>query len=174
MGHHRTHPALKVLVTGAAGFISGYLVAELLHAGDEVVGVDNHSKYGPVRRSFDGDPRYRLVEGDAKNAELLTELAVDCDQLVAGAAMIGGISYFHEFAYDLLAENERICAATFDAAINAHRAGRLKKITVISSSMVFESVTTFPTPEGAQITPPPPRSPHPFHNPPPAFSPPPP
>ena len=123
-----------------------------------MVGVDNHSKYGPVRRSFDGDPRYRLVEGDAKNAELLTELAVDCDQLVAGAAMIGGISYFHEFAYDLLAENERICAATFDAAINAHRAGRLKKITVISSSMVFESATTFPTPEGAQITSPPPRS----------------
>jgi nucleoside-diphosphate-sugar epimerase len=123
-----------------------------------VVGVDNYSKYGPVRRSFDGDPRYRLVEGDAKNAELLTELAVDCDQLVAGAAMIGGISYFHEFAYDLLAENERICAATFDAAINAHRAGRLKKITVMSSSMVFESATTFPTPEGAQIASPPPRS----------------
>jgi UDP-glucose 4-epimerase len=149
---------MKVLVTGAAGFICGYLVSELLHAGHEVVGVDNYSKYGPVKRSFDGDPRYRLVEGDAKDAELLTELAVDCDQLVAGAAMIGGISYFHEFAYDLLAENERICAATFDAAINAHRHGRLKKITVISSSMVFESATTFPTPEGAQITSPPPRS----------------
>jgi nucleoside-diphosphate-sugar epimerase len=149
---------MKILVTGAAGFICGYLVADLLHAGHEVVGVDNYSKYGPVRRSFDGDLRYRLVEGDAKNAKLLTELAVDCDQLVAGAAMIGGISYFHEFAYDLLAENERICAATFDAAINAHRAGRLKKITVISSSMVFESATTFPTREGAQITSPPPRS----------------
>ena len=35
--------------------------------------------------------------------------------------MIGGISYFHEFAYDLLAENERILASTFDAAIAAHR-----------------------------------------------------
>jgi nucleoside-diphosphate-sugar epimerase len=72
--------------------------------------------------------------------------------------MIGGISYFHEFAYDLLAENERICAATFDAAISAHRNGRLHKITVISSSMVFESATTFPTPEGAQATSPPPKS----------------
>jgi len=149
---------MKVLVTGAAGFISGYLVADLLHAGHEVVGVDNYSKYGPLKRSFDGDPRYRLVQGDAKDAPLLTELASDCDQLVAGAAMIGGISYFHEFAYDLLAENERICAATFDAAINAHRRGRLQKITVISSSMVFESATTFPTPEGAQATSPPPKS----------------
>ncbi len=123
-----------------------------------MVGVDNFSKYGPVRRGHDDDPRYRLVEGDAKDAKLLTELALDCDQVVAGAAMIGGISYFHEFAYDLLAENERICAATFDAAIAAHRSGRLERITVISSSMVFESAEVFPTPEGAERTSPPPRS----------------
>jgi nucleoside-diphosphate-sugar epimerase len=149
---------VKILVTGAAGFICGYLVAELLHAGHEVVGVDNFSKYGPVTRSFDQDSRYRLVQGDAKDAELLTELAADCQHVVAGAAMIGGISYFHEFAYDLLAENERICAATFDAAISAFRLGRLRKITVLSSSMVFESADVFPTPEGAQLTSPPPRS----------------
>ncbi len=123
-----------------------------------MVGVDNFSKYGPVRRGHDDDPRYRLVEGDAKDAKLLTELAMDCDHVVAGAAMIGGISYFHEFAYDLLAENERICAATFDAAIAGRRGGRLERITVISSSMVFESAEVFPTPEGAEHTSPPPRS----------------
>jgi UDP-glucose 4-epimerase len=149
---------MKVLVTGAAGFICGYLVAELLNAGHEVVGVDNYSKYGPVKRSFDDDPRYRLVEGDAKDAELLTELVMDCDQVVAGAAMIGGISYFHDFAYDLLAENERISAATFDAAINAYRLGRLQKINVLSSSMVYESASVFPTPEGVLQGSPPPRS----------------
>ena len=123
-----------------------------------MVGVDNFSKYGPVKRSFDSDPRYRLVEGDAKDVELLTKLASECDHIVAGAAMIGGISYFHEFAYDLLAENERIIAATFDAAISAHRLGRLQRITVISSSMVFEAAAIFPTPEGAQLKSPPPRS----------------
>jgi UDP-glucose 4-epimerase len=89
---------------------------------------------------------------------LLTELACECDHIVAGAAMIGGISYFHEFAYDLLAENERIIAATFDAAIKAHRDAHLQRITVISSSMVFESAAVFPTPEGAQLKSPPPRS----------------
>ena len=123
-----------------------------------MVGVDNFSKYGPLSRTFDDDPRYRLVQGDAKDARLLTELALDCDHIVAGAAMIGGISYFHEFAYDLLAENERISAATFDAAVSAFRNGRLQKITVLSSSMVFESASVFPTPEGAQMTSPPPRS----------------
>ena len=113
---------MRVLITGAAGFICGYLVPELLEAGHDVIGVDNFSKYGRVAKSYDGHPRYRFVEGDAKDVALLGELARDCDQVVASAAMIGGISYFHEFAYDLLAENERILAATFDAAIAAHKA----------------------------------------------------
>ncbi|HET7027300.1 MAG TPA: NAD(P)-dependent oxidoreductase, partial [Candidatus Limnocylindrales bacterium] len=126
--------------------------------GHEVVGVDNFSKYGPVEKSYDNHPRYRFVEGDSKDVRLLTELASDCDQVVAAAAMIGGISYFHEFAYDLLAENERILAATFDAAIAARRAGRLERIVVLSSSMVYESASVFPTPEGAQLTAPPPVS----------------
>jgi nucleoside-diphosphate-sugar epimerase len=88
----------------------------------------------------------------------MQELAADVDQVVAAAAMIGGISYFHEFAYDLLAENERILASTFDAAIAAHKAGRLQRIIVVSSSMVYESATVFPTPEGAEKTSPPPIS----------------
>jgi UDP-glucose 4-epimerase len=149
---------MRALVTGAAGFINGYLVPELLEAGHEVVGLDNFSKYGRLTKSYDSHPRYRFVEGDAKDTALLTDLAADCDQVVAAAAMIGGISYFHEFAYDLLAENERILAATFDAAIAAHRNERLDRIVVVSSSMVYESATVFPTPEGAQLSSPPPVS----------------
>jgi UDP-glucose 4-epimerase len=149
---------VRVLVTGAAGFINGYLVPELLEAGHDVIGLDDFSKYGRVVKSYDEHPRYRFLEGDAKDAELLRDLAADCDQVVAAAAMIGGISYFHEFAYDLLAENERILASTFDAAIAAHRDGHLARIVVVSSSMVYESATTFPTPEGAQLTSPPPIS----------------
>jgi len=149
---------MRVLVTGAAGFICGYLVPELLDHGHEVVGVDNFSKYGRLARSYDDNPGYRFVEGDAKDTDLMRRLAADCDQVVAAAAMIGGISYFHEFAYDLLAENERILASTFDAAIEAHRTFGLERIIVISSSMVFESSTVFPTPEGAQLTSPPPVS----------------
>lgn len=140
---------MKILVTGASGFIAGYLIAELLDAGYTVVGLDNFSKYGNVQKSYDSHPHYRLVEGDAKDVELLKSLLKDCDHFVAAAAMIGGISYFHAFAYDLLAENERITAASFDAAIHAHKHGPLQKITVLSSSMVFESTTEFPTPEAA-------------------------
>src|SRR5207237_5724387 len=86
------------------------------------------------------------------------ELLRNADHVVAGAARIGGISYFHEFAYDLLAENERITAAVFDAAVASHKRGTLKKITVISSSMVYENATVWPTPEGEQRRCPPPSS----------------
>src|SRR6202042_3511646 len=148
----------KVLVSGAAGFIGGYVVEELLRRGYAVVGVDNFSKYGKVRKSYDDHPRYELVEGDARDAGLMTALLADCDHFVAGAAMIGGISYFHTYAYDLLATNERIIAACCDAAIEAHRAGRLRKVTYVSSSMVFESADSWPSHEGQQAEIPPPRS----------------
>ncbi len=148
----------KVLITGSAGFIGGYLVQELLRRGHEVVGVDNFSKYGRVSHAYDDHPGYRLVEGDARDVDLLRELLVGCDHMVAGAAMIGGISYFHTYAYDLLATNERIMAATCDAAIDAHRSGSLRKLTYVSSSMVYESTTTWPSAEGDERRMPPPRS----------------
>ncbi len=130
---------MKILVTGSAGFIAGYLIEELLNHNYEVIGIDNFSKYGRVEKSYDNHPNYKLVEGDVKDTNLMKKLIKDCDQVVAAAAMIGGISLFHEYAYDLLAENERIIASTFDAAIWAFKNRKLKKINVISSSMVFES-----------------------------------
>jgi UDP-glucose 4-epimerase len=148
----------KVLITGASGFIGGYLVECLLADGHDVVGLDNHSKYGKVSKSYDDHPHYRLVDGDARDVDLMTELLLDCDHFIAGAAMIGGISYFHHYAYDLLATNERIMAASCDAAIKAHSEGRLQKVTYMSSSMVFESATTWPSYEGQQREIPPPLS----------------
>jgi UDP-glucose 4-epimerase len=148
----------KVMVTGSAGFIGGYIVEELLQRGYHVVGLDDESKYGPTVRSYDGHPNYRLVRGDARDVELLSELLDDCDHMIAGAAMIGGISYFNTYAYDLLATNERIIASTCDAAIRAHRDGSLTKVTYISSSMVFESADTWPSAEGQELQARPPKS----------------
>jgi UDP-glucose 4-epimerase len=148
----------KILVTGSAGFIGGYLVEELLGAGHTIVGVDNFEKYGRVQKSYDSNPNYIFAEGDVRDTEFLKKLLEDCDHMVAGAAKIGGISYFHELAYDLLAANERIIASTFDAAIWAHKERKLQKITVLSSSMVFEQSNVFPTPEDVVRKIPPPLS----------------
>ena len=139
---------MKVLVTGSAGFIGGYLVEVLLGKGYEVVGVDHHSKYGPITKSYDSHPNYKLIVGDARDVDLMTSAMMDCEHVIAGAALIGGITYFHAYAYDLLATNERIMASTCDAAIRAHRQGKLKKVTYLSSSMVFESTDHWPSAEG--------------------------
>lgn len=149
---------MKILVTGSAGFVAGYVVEELLNHGHKVVGIDNYSKYGFVERSYDNHPNYTVVKGDVKDTELMKELIEDCDQVIAIAAMVGGITYFHDHAYDLLAENERITASTFDAAVWAHQNRHLKKINVLSSSMVYEGTEIYPTKEGAQLTCPPPFS----------------
>jgi len=148
----------KVLLTGSQGFIGGYVVEELLARGYDVVGIDNYSKYGRVTKSYDSHPNYTFVEGDVTDVALMTKLLMDCDHLIAGAALIGGISYFHAYAYDLLANNERIMASTCDAAIRAHRQGKLKKVTYLSSSMVFESTPHWPSVEGDERLIPPPLS----------------
>ena len=150
---------MKVLITGSAGFIGGYLVDELLSRDIEVVGLDNLSKYGDVSRSYDDYPRYTFVKGDAKDTPLMVDLMADVDHVIAGAALIGGISYFHTYAYDLLAENERIIASTCDAAIATMAAGGpLQKVTYLSSSMVFESTDRWPSAEGDERIVPPPLS----------------
>ena len=149
---------MNILITGSAGFIAGYLVDELLNRGHTIYGIDNFSKYGKVEKSYDRHPNYHFVEGDAKEVSLLKSMIENCDQVIALAAMIGGISLFHEYAYDLLAENERIIASTFDAAIWAFKNHNLKKINVLSSSMVFESTNKYPTEEGEQLRCPPPLS----------------
>lgn len=149
---------MKIVFTGAAGFIAGYAIEELLNNGHEVVGIDNYSKYGKLEKSYQNNPNYTFIEGDAADVELMKKACEDADILVAAAALIGGISYFHELAYDLISQNERITAAAFDAAIWAHKNKKLQKIVVMSSSMVYESTEQYPTPEGAQLTSPPPLS----------------
>lgn len=148
-----------VVVTGSSGFIGGYIVEELLRQNYKVIGVDNFSKYGRVAKSYDSHPSYTLIEGDVRDVDLMTKILMDADHFIAGAALIGGISYFHTYAYDLLAQNERIIASSCDAAIAARAAGsRLEKVTYMSSSMVFESTTQWPSREGDERRVPPPLS----------------
>jgi UDP-glucose 4-epimerase len=148
----------SVVVSGSAGFIGGYVVEELLGRGHRVIGVDNYSKYGKVTRTYDEHPAYEFIEGDARDEGLMTGLLRDADHFIAGAARIGGIAYFHRYAYDLLAENERITAVACDAAISAFQRGRLRKVTYMSSSMVYESTDRWPSVEGDERKVPPPLS----------------
>jgi nucleoside-diphosphate-sugar epimerase len=148
----------KVLVTGSNGFIGGYLVEALLLNGYHVIGLDNFSKYGKVEKSFDSHPSFELIRGDAAEPDIVYDALDGCSHLIAGAAMIGGISYFHSYAFDLLETNNRIIGSTTNAAIRRFGEGLLEKVTYISSSMVFESTTRWPSSEGDELKIPPPLS----------------
>jgi len=148
-----------ILVTGSQGFIGSYICAELLSQGHRVIGVDNYSKYGPVIRPHDSHENFRLYVEDVIGIESRDlQRFSEVDYIVANAAMIGGISYFHEYAYDLLSNNERITASTFDLAIKLKSSSVLKRIVVLSSSMVYENTEIYPTPESSLPTTPPPSS----------------
>lgn len=149
----------KVLLTGSEGFIGGYIVKELLDQGYFVIGIDNLSKYGQLIRNHSDNKNYKFIEGDVKDKNLLRASLIDCDYLIAGAAMIGGISYFHEFEYDLLSENEKIISSTIDTAIEVFKENyKLKRVVYLSSSMVFESTDIYPTKEEDLFNIPPPVS----------------
>ncbi len=149
----------KVLVTGGQGFVGSYLCQELVNNGYQVVSIDNFSKYGPIDRPQDKHPNFKLLEMDVRDLDSsIPDCLLDVDYIVACAAMIGGISYFHKYAYDLLATNERIMASTFDLALKLFKENALKRIIVLSSSMVFENTEIYPTPENEVKNCPPPDS----------------
>ena len=150
---------MKILVTGSQGFVGTYLCQELLNSGHEVIGVDNYSKYGKLIRPHDTHENFTFYEIDVLDEDFKKIMRTHKpEQVVAIAAMIGGITYFHKFAYDLLAQNERLSAQVFDAAIEGHQEGWLKRIIAVSSSMVFEETKVYPTPETEVKTCPPPMS----------------
>jgi nucleoside-diphosphate-sugar epimerase len=151
----------KVLVTGSQGFIGSFVCSELLENGYQVLGIDDYSKYGYIKRNHDDHPNFEFKTSDlSKDNFVLGDSLNEFDPsiLINLAAKIGGISYFHQFAYDLIAANERITSNTFDASICSHMRKGLERIIVLSSSMVYESATRFPVKEEDVDIFPPPRS----------------
>ena len=130
----------KVLITGSQGFIGSYLCQELLSNNCEVWGIDNFSKYGKVSRPHDNHPNFHFIEA---NVQDIDKWNVEFDYIIAIAAMIGGISFFHKFAYDLIPENNSILDATFRWALGQQK--QLKRLIMLSSSMVFEGTDSYPT-----------------------------
>lgn len=88
---------MKILVTGAAGFIGTHLTKKLIDRGDEVIGLDNfNSYYSPNIKRQNVEllldrPAFTLVEEDITNRENILELfeSEKFDGVVHLAAMAG-------------------------------------------------------------------------------------
>ncbi len=91
---------MKILVTGAAGFIGSHLAEALLRRGDTVVGLDNFNDYyDPARKRANagrlaGYPQFSMVEEDIRDRpRVLALCAAERFDAVAHLAAMAGVRY---------------------------------------------------------------------------------
>lgn len=128
----------KFLITGGAGFIGSEITRQLLERGFDVKVADDLSK-----KDSQVDPRAEFVKVDLTDRIKTQIVFKGIDICINAAAKIGGIGYFHKFPATILSENNKIYSSTFEAAAKQ----KIKRMVYISSSMVFESATSFPSKE---------------------------
>jgi UDP-glucose 4-epimerase len=79
---------LKVLVTGAAGYIGSIVVGELLAAGYSVVALDSFSTGKNALLPFCLFPTFTFIKGDIRDADLIARLVKNLDLIIALAALV--------------------------------------------------------------------------------------
>ncbi|HPA19168.1 MAG TPA: NAD-dependent epimerase/dehydratase family protein [Verrucomicrobiae bacterium] len=90
---------MKILVTGAAGFIGSTLAGALLGRGDEVVGLDNFNDYySPARKRANiapllRNPRFRLIEGDFSDPAIARDAVAWKPAAIAHIGAMGSVRY---------------------------------------------------------------------------------
>ena len=79
---------MKVLVTGAAGYIGSIVVGELLAAGYSVVALDSFSTGKNSLLPFCLFPTFTFIKGDVRDADLMARLVKKVDLIIALAALV--------------------------------------------------------------------------------------
>jgi UDP-glucose 4-epimerase len=128
----------RVLVTGGAGTIGTAVVRRLVRDADFEVRVSDQ-RLAPdwMRQACE------VHTGDLRDPAEARRTATGCSHLIHLAAIVGGIANFHKLPHTLLEVNNALYNAVFRAALEQ----RVERLVYVSSSMVFERATEFPTTE---------------------------
>jgi len=128
----------RVLVTGGAGTIGQAVVRRLLRDPDFEIRVSDQREAPTWMREG-----CEVHTGDLRDLAQAREAAAGCAQVIHLAAIVGGIANFHKLPHTLTAVN----SALYDAVIQAAVDHDVERFTYVSSSMVFERATQYPTTE---------------------------
>ncbi|MFB6222652.1 MAG: SDR family oxidoreductase, partial [Haloarcula sp.] len=150
---------MRILVTGGAGFIGGHLAERFVADGHDVVVLDNFDHFYDTRiknhtvevcreHADEGDGSYRLVEGDVRDADLVTDLVEDADYVYHQAAQAGvRPSVQNPRKYD---------DVNVDGTLNVLDAARdtgIERVVLASSSSVYGKPEYLPYDESHPTTP---------------------
>jgi UDP-glucose 4-epimerase len=139
----------RVLVTGGAGMIGSAVVRRLLRDPEWDVRVSDHRAAPEWMREG-----CEVHTGDLRDADVAHAAVDGCSHVIHLAAIVGGIANFHKLPYTLTEVNNALTGALVHASIDVEA----ERFVYVSSSMVFERATEFPTTEAHLLECPPPRS----------------
>jgi UDP-glucose 4-epimerase len=139
----------RVLVTGAAGMIGSAVVRRLLRDGGfTVIAADWRPAPEWMREAVE------THTDDLRDPAVAARAARGCTHVIHLAAIVGGIANFHKLPYTLIEANNALTGAVVRAALEQD----VERLVYVSSSMVFERATQFPTTEEHLLECPAPRS----------------
>ena len=128
----------RILVTGGAGTIGTAVVRRLARDGEFEIRVSDQRDAPAWMREA-----HEVHTGDLREPEEARIAADGCDYVIHLAAIVGGIRNFHNLPYTLTEVNNALYNAVFRAALERD----VRRLVYVSSSMVFERATEFPTTE---------------------------
>jgi len=128
----------RVLVTGGAGTIGQAVVRRLL--GDPAWEVRVSDQRTPPQWIREG---CEVHTGDLRDRAEARRAIEGCSHVIHLAAIVGGIANFHKLPYTLTDVNSSLYNGVVGAAIDAGT----ERFVYVSSSMVFERATQYPTTE---------------------------
>jgi len=138
---------VKILVTGAAGFIGFYTSKQLLERGDTVVGLDNFNDYYDVSLKesraaiLDNFENFKLARIDLADRAAMEALFADekFDKVINLAAQ-AGVRYSIENPHSYIDSN----VVGFLNILEGCRHNNVQHLTYASSSSVYGANTTMP------------------------------
>jgi nucleoside-diphosphate-sugar epimerase len=128
----------RVLVTGGAGMIGSAVVRRLLREPALAVAVADH-RPAPEWMA----ERCEIRVGDLRDPAIARAAVSGCTHVIHLAAIVGGIANFHKLPFTLTEVNNALTGALVHGAIDEG----VERFVYVSSSMVFERATEFPTTE---------------------------